>query len=155
MLNFQHFFLFFGSVIFLYLLIHIDFCSLVPLLIFSLFLFHLFSVKFNFVGLWLWIGFVWEIQFHIQESEFFLTHFVDFLPDDVASVIFSDTINSVISIYFLLVFITGELLLFTATLFDFFLTRILGFLRDFDTDSASFVHLDDTNGGLEILDHRH
>ena len=153
MLDFEHIFLLFRSIVFFYLLIHIYFGSFVPLLIFSLFLFHLFSVKFNFVRLARGIRLVWEVQFHVQESQLFLSHLIDFLPDDVASVIFSDCIDSVISIYLLLIFIPSEIFL-PSSLLNFLLTRILGFLRNFNSNSTSFIHLDNSNGGLKILDDR-
>jgi hypothetical protein len=113
--------------------------------------FHFVAVLFQFVGLGGFVLFVFEVDFHVQEAEFGLAKFVDFLSNTIASIILPNCINRIIPINLLLILNPRKVFL-SFPLEDSLLTWVQCLLRNFNSDSSSFVHLYDTDSCFKILD---
>lgn len=149
---FKHLFLFFRTIIFLNMFIHFNSRFLIQFLVLSLLVFHFLSILSDFIQFRFLISYICiKINFHTKEFEFVLSLIVNLFSDAISTIIFSDGINSIISINFLLIFITRKVL-FSLSLKYSLSTIIFGFLGDFDTLSTSLIELDNTNSDINIFD---
>jgi hypothetical protein len=58
---------------------------------------------FELIGFRVFVLLIVEVDFHVKEAEFGLSELVDLLSDVIAAVVFSDGVDGVVSVDFLLI----------------------------------------------------